>query len=56
MMCLLGPVVIICTSEVERMPFMNDLIKIITNIIFAAWKTVNINWIRLRIMKCNLNY
>lgn len=56
MMHLLGPFLIIYTSEVEPMPFANNLIKIMASIIFVAYKTVNINLIRLRIMKCNLNY
>lgn len=41
-MMVLDPVLIICTSEVEPMPFMNNLIKIMTSIIFVAWKTVNV--------------
>lgn len=56
MIRLLGPVLIMHTSEMEPMPFINNLIKIMTSIIFVAYKTVNINLIRLRIMKCNLNY
>lgn len=56
MMSLPGLILIILTSEVEPMPFMNNLIKIMTRIIFVAYRTVNINLIRLRIMKCNLNY
>ena len=56
MIRLLGPVLITHTSEVEPMPFMNNLIKMMTSLIFVAYKTVNIDLIRLRVMKCNLNY
>lgn len=42
-MCFLGSGCIIRTSEAEPMPFMNNLIKIMTSIIFVAWKTGNIN-------------
>lgn len=43
MIHLLGSVLIIYTSEVEPMPFVNNLIKIMTNICFVVDKTVNIN-------------
>lgn len=42
MILLLGPVLIIYSSEVEPMPFVNNLIKM-TNICLVADKTVNIN-------------
>lgn len=43
MMQQLSPVLIMHTSEVEPMPFMNNLIKRMTSIIFVACKTININ-------------